>query len=526
MFALEMLKLYAFICTSIRFTWRMAQRVIMWKSTLICDTLWNVNFRLYAEKLKSLSKTIVELWWLLELTSIHSRDKSVVWDCTENFVFWQENCENWETNEQQLKKRYIYRRYRRSETTVVLMGAPGFAMLADSNASQATSSNETDSTVTLMESLAPVYFTSGTFIAVLSIVAMFANGFLLLAIWKDPYRTFRVPPTVFVTGLAVADFLTGFLVGPIIAYVRIAPPSERSTYRLTALRDAGKTMSFLTMNASYLVLLFLTWNQFAAIRFPHQHRRFITTRKVTACVVGIWCYAISFSLLPFCGINPEIINKLDFYMHTVFFMFLLVIAYLCLFVAFQNQVQRITLATTQHSVRGTNHNVRRRYGLTRNRKRSERQFSTLTLVLVLFIIICTLPSLILQFLSIYWSPTSFEEKLSILIALEVCSDVLFLKFALDPFIYCWRLTSYRKALKSLLFLGRVSVARENRFSFINSVQMRGAMANGVISVVSGRRESYMMSIRQGSGVLNKRTVHNGVLMCAHQEIWATKRRRS
>ncbi|XP_031559014.1 melanocyte-stimulating hormone receptor-like [Actinia tenebrosa] len=373
-----------------------------------------------------------------------------------------------------------------------------FAMLVASNESQTTASNETASTTTLIESLGPVYLNSGIFIAVLSIVATFGNGLLLLAIWKDPYRTFRVPPTVLVTGLAVADFLTGFLVGPAIAYVRIAPQSERHTKRFTVVGKAGKTLSFLTMNASYFVLLFLTWNQFAAVRFPHQHRNFISNRKVTVCVVGIWLYAISFSLLPFCGIDPEIVNKLDFYMHTTVFIVLLVIAYLCLFFAFQNQVHRITLATTQHSVHGANHARRQGLGFTRSRKRSERQFTILTLVLVSFIIICTLPSLILQLLTIYWTPTSFEEKRSILIALEVCSDVLFLKFALDPFIYCWRLASYRKALKSVLMFGRVSVVRENPFSFTKTAQPRRGMANCVMPLSSGRRESYMMSIQQGS----------------------------
>lgn len=379
-----------------------------------------------------------------------------------------------------------------------MMEAP-FEMLAASNNNQTTSFSENGSTVTLVESLAPVYFNSGISIACLSIVAAFGNGFLLLAIWKDPYRTFRVPPTVFVTGLAVADFLTGFLVGPIIAYVRIVPSSEKNTDRFTVLRQAGKTMSFLTMNASYLILLFLTWNQFAAVRFPHAHKRHITTRKVKICVAGIWLYAILFSVLPFCGINPEIVNKLDFYMHTVAFMVLLVIAYLCLFAAFQNQIHRITLATTLNSIHGAS-NLRGRHAFTRSRKRSEKQFTMLTLVLVLFIIICTLPSLILQFITIYWNPTSFEDTLSILIALEVSSDVLFLKFALDPFIYCWRLTSYRKALKSVLMFGRVSMVRENPCSFTNSAQPRGRTANGVASLVSGRRESYMMSIQQGSTI--------------------------
>jgi hypothetical protein len=139
------------------------------------------------------------------------------------------------------------------------------------------------------------------------------------------------------------------------------------------------------------------------------------------------------------------------------------------------------------------------FRIRRSRRRSEKQFTIVALVLVTFIILCTLPSFILQFLNIYWKPPSFEGTLSMSIALEISSDVLFLKFALDPFIYCWRLTSYRRALKTVLKFGRVSpVGREHDFSITRTATKAQTCERtiGVSLVSRNRRESYMVSIQQ------------------------------
>ena len=62
------------------------------------------------------------------------------------------------------------------------------------------------------------HIASGVFLVVATLVTALGNGLLLLAIWKDPFKTFRTPNTFFLIGLAVADFLTGITACPLTAF--------------------------------------------------------------------------------------------------------------------------------------------------------------------------------------------------------------------------------------------------------------------------------------------------------------------
>ena len=59
---------------------------------------------------------------------------------------------------------------------------------------------------------------SAVYLSFLSILTTLANGVLLIVLYQDPFRAFRQPPTIFITGLALADFLTGIAVDPLFAY--------------------------------------------------------------------------------------------------------------------------------------------------------------------------------------------------------------------------------------------------------------------------------------------------------------------
>lgn len=61
-------------------------------------------------------------------------------------------------------------------------------------------------------------FLSAVYLSVLAVLTTLANGVLLIALYQDPFKVFRQPPTIFITGLAVADFLTGLAVDPLFAY--------------------------------------------------------------------------------------------------------------------------------------------------------------------------------------------------------------------------------------------------------------------------------------------------------------------
>lgn len=100
----------------------------------------------------------------------------------------------------------------------------------------------------------------------------------------------------------------------------------------------------------------------------------------------------------------------------------------------------------QHSLK-TNHTLAMQQ---RRRNMRERQFTVVNLLLLTFVVTCTVPTAVVSYLAVHWDTKSRFQSLKLQIAALFANDVLFLKFALDPLIYAWRLAQYRRALKSIL----------------------------------------------------------------------------
>ena len=304
----------------------------------------------------------------------------------------------------------------------------------------------------LLETYYELGIALGIFLAVLSVVTTFGNGLLLLAIWRDPFKSFRTPTTFFIIGLAAADFLTGLAVCPIYAwqyitsYFAIKNRDVSLKPTLQKVVQIGHHLSMATMNSSYIILLLFTWSQFTAISFPHKHRAFVTKKRVGTSVILTWVYSTVFSLLSVMGASHTTVLKIDLYFNTTGSLLLLTVAYFCLYRAFRRQMRRL------HSLKTTNSLGRQQR---RSGNRRERQFTMVNLLLLTFIIACTMPITIISYLSIHWDiKTASIRMIKFQIGILFANGVLFLKFALDPLIYAWRLSQYRRALKWILFCSR------------------------------------------------------------------------
>ncbi|XP_020613133.1 neuropeptide Y receptor type 2-like [Orbicella faveolata] len=304
--------------------------------------------------------------------------------------------------------------------------------------------------VSLVQTVDMTYLISGIYLSLIAIMTIFGNGLLLLAIITDPFKSFRTPTTLFVVGLAVADFLTGAVVDPLTAFLNIA------TY-LQLHRDPGMTkvfdncvkvniyVSFITMNASFLMLLALTFCQYLAISFPHKHRAFVTRLSAMVTLVVVTIYSVLFSLLPEFRVPRRLKLEIDTHLNTNAVAIILILTYLLLYLAYRVHLKRVS---------GLDQN-----DAARNRRREqEREFTAVNLLLVTFFLIFTLPSMIFWNLRLYKfydiQSLSYDQRLRLDLASTLIFDVLVMKFALDPCIYAWRLSKYRQAIKKILKCGR------------------------------------------------------------------------
>ena len=301
--------------------------------------------------------------------------------------------------------------------------------------------------IQLVETYHQLSIILGILLAFLSVITTFGNGLLLLAIWRDPFKSFRTPTTFFIIGLAAADFLTGLTVCPMYAWHLISSSlAYKNRSNLKKVAQIGHHISMVTMNSSFIILLLFTWSQFTAISFPHKHRAFLTKKRVQTSVILTWAYSGMFSLFSKINACHRTFLKIDLYFNTTGSLILLTVAYFCLFRAFRQQMRRL------HSWRPTNstHGQQRRGRVSR-----ERQFIVVNLLLLTFIIACTMPVTVISYLAQHWViKTPSVQMVKLRIAILFANAILFLKFAIDPLVYAWRLSQYRRALKSILFCSR------------------------------------------------------------------------
>ena len=287
----------------------------------------------------------------------------------------------------------------------------------------------------------------GICLSVMSLLTVSANILLLIAVWKDPEKSFRSPTTYFLIGLGITDLLTGATTEPFFAlyYItRFLRGGKNIPASILRLYEVGQSISTVTISSSYLIILGLSMSQYIAIKWPHKYKVLITRSRVIVSVLLSWLYFIGFILvLTFSpSIDTDLFLKVDVALHPVLISSVLFITLILLYRAFMKQVQQ------RKSFRESEKKLQN--GGSKGRSDNlQRQFTIVTFYLAAILLISALPHIAVQFVWLYADlPT--EGRYYIFMALRIRDLLLFLKVAVDAFIYAWRLPAYRQALKTSL----------------------------------------------------------------------------
>ena len=301
------------------------------------------------------------------------------------------------------------------------------------NCSETDGNNNTDRLDALLSLYMTFELAEGICLSVLSVITVCTNVLLLTAIWKDPDKTFRSPTTYFLLGLGIADLLTGATTEPFFAVyfiTRFLRGAHRVSPQVVHLYEAGQVISTVTISSSYLIILGLSVSQYIAITWPHRYKMLVTRRRVSASVGFIWLYFICFAMtLRFSRIDQTTFLKVDLALHPVLISAVLFATLVLLYISFRGQVQR-NRRPIQAKGKG---------------EMLQRQFTIITFYLAAILLASALPHITIQFVWLY-ATLSLQSSYYVFMALRVRDLLLFLKVALDAFIYAWRLPAYRKAL--------------------------------------------------------------------------------
>ena len=288
---------------------------------------------------------------------------------------------------------------------------------------------------------------TGISLIILSPITIISNVLLLLTILKDPLKCFRTPATYFIVALALLDLTTGLSVEPCFVMYRVATYVKWSITPIEpyyTIDQIGSWLSFVGLNSSFLLVLGLILTQFIAITYPHHYRSVVTTRRVLASVAFALVYFTGFILLHFFGVARTTLNQVDLYIHTTLITVLLILGSAMLLRSYRQY------ATASRRLVDARNLENRDAGRPQTDTTHKRQFTIVTLLLSGIFIVCSLPHIITTHISLYSKQESLQERLYLFAAISTADVIMYVKVALDAFIYAWRLTKYRRSLKIVL----------------------------------------------------------------------------
>ena len=268
---------------------------------------------------------------------------------------------------------------------------------------------------------------------VLALVTVPCNILVCLVILRSPPRlkNLRTPFTYFILNLALTDLLVGAATEPIsVVYHLIEARSVPSPTLVRLLQ----VLYFLTCTVSVLGILTLTLERFYAISKPFKYRQSVTNSRVLLASGAIWI------------LSPGLI--------TPYF----VMGYRVFSLVFANVVILITMCTLIYAYFKIIKTIQRRKHIRQdslqglfiaNRRVTlyeEKLTRTFAWILVLFAICYVTPCLLIYTMNLC-TKCSCDT-------INWLRDSTFLAFtcnsAINPFLYAWRLPSFRHALRIIM----------------------------------------------------------------------------
>ena len=282
---------------------------------------------------------------------------------------------------------------------------------------------------------APTYlsFSSATCTILSSLVASVGNFLVVLAVSLDPNKNLRSPFNYFVANLGLADLIVALVTSPLAATYLISEGLKNPNQEF---RVWMHMTYFISCTASLLSLTALALDRYVAVTYPLLYRYKLSPIRVLLVSFLVWIVSIVFSLIYFVvGYNKF---RFVFANTAVAVTFaVLIFTNVKIFKHLRRQVQRWD--TLPNS---TNENL----AMKQAAKREKKVTKTLLIVLILFLA-CFLPSCVCIYIV---NLCSTCDCVFIHWVRDIQFVLVMANASVNPFVYAWRLESFRKAFKSIL----------------------------------------------------------------------------
>ena len=264
----------------------------------------------------------------------------------------------------------------------------------------------------------------------MAIITVSANSTLLFIIFRDTRRFLQTPPSFLITNLCVSDLIVGLVVDNLVGV--------KDVYRFHNLPvpDHLDPILRLFLGLSLFVssgtIIALSYDRFIVVTQPLKYKSTVTVERVKIFIVLLWSTSLAFCVLPVLKIPEKILAIAVAHIHASLPAVVLTVMYFKVFGALEERKRELREA-------GITSEMKPKNVLGRERK----MVLTILIVLALFYV-TYLPEFIALHVLHFWPPSA-RSRVFRMVEI-VLSRFLFLNSAMNPFLYSWRLPTYRKAL--------------------------------------------------------------------------------
>ena len=263
----------------------------------------------------------------------------------------------------------------------------------------------------------------------LSLVAILSNALVLVAIWRT--TTLHSPATMLLSNLALTDLAVGLLAQPMLVFNYLVKwrSTFASIYPIT--RDIYNIMGYCLCGASFLTVTAISLDRMIALNYHLKYNTLVTPKRTGFVVVAIW-------------LMSGLVSGMKLWVESfVFYPSIALIIVVCLLTSFiaYFKVYRIVRrhqAQIHAQIQAISANAE-----SHSRLKQLRRSAVNTFYVYCLFLFCYLPYLAAAITEVFLSNVPSNVY-------GVTATVVNLNCALNPLLYCWRLSEIRRAVKQIL----------------------------------------------------------------------------
>ena len=280
--------------------------------------------------------------------------------------------------------------------------------------------------------------TSMLFYVFISLFTIFGNVMVCAAFIRDPYRQLRTLQNYYIISLGISDLLMGLAAETLLigTYWNDSEAVFRAHYLFAIISGVS---SLLNMAA-------LSIHRYFAVRMPLNFQEVMTRRRILVSIAILWIYALHFPVLPMAGFVD---SRYQIYLYALGCFLPSVV----IFMAYGGIYKSIREHTTTLMKGPAMGNRVLKNAMAREKSTTK----TMLIVLVVFFSFW-FPFLLVDLIMVQCINC---RTFSFHVARDVTLTLTYFSSCVNPLLYAWRVTQFRRAFIRLLGLRKMVLRRSN-----------------------------------------------------------------